>query len=297
MKKKHLVLGLGEILWDILPGGKKLGGAPANFCYHASCLGADSYMLSGVGDDILGAEILKKLDGLGLRKDYIRVYSGHPTGTVDVVLDDMGIPSYRIHENTAWDNVIFEDGHKNLALAADAICFGTLGQRSKVTGDTIKRILDISPKDALRVFDINIRQNFYSKEIIGESLNYCNVLKINEEELTLLTGLLGISGGKRREILNRILKDYDLNLIVLTLGREGSILATPDYISQRDIYDLPVKDTVGAGDAFTAAVVTGLLKNMDIDEINRRASILAGYVCSMEGGTPPYTVEMINLFK
>lgn len=301
MKNKHIIIGAGEILWDILPGGKKLGGAPTNFCYHASRLDADSYILSSVGKDSNGKEILKRLCEMGLKRDFIQENGEYPTGTVDVILDEKGIPSYVIHEDTAWDNIVFKKEHREIVINSDALCFGTLGQRSKVSGDTIRKILHISlyesKKDALRVFDINIRQNFFSTENILESLRYCNILKINEDELPLLKGLLDISAVGHKDAIKEIIKRFELKLIALTLGKSGSILASAECISHTGIYDLPVRDTVGAGDAFTAAVVEGVLRGMDIDEINRKAAVLAGFVCSMEGGTPEYNEEMRNLFN
>jgi len=198
-KSKFTVVGIGEILWDMLPSGKKLGGAVTNFAYHASVLGANAYVVSSVGADEPGREIITKVGELGLSDQYIQLDTSHPTGTVDVTLDANGIPSYVIHENVAWDYIEFTEDCLELAKKADAICFGSLAQRAETSRNTIIGFLESTIKEkndrCLKVFDINLRQNFYNKEIIHQSLQYANVLKLNEEESKVVDELLGLSEG------------------------------------------------------------------------------------------------------
>lgn len=313
-KSKFTIIGVGEILWDMLPGGKKLGGATTNFAYHASALGANSYIVSSVGDDELGREIIGKVDELGLSSQYIQLDPKHPTGTVDVTLDANGIPSYIIHENVAWDYIKSTKDCLDLAKRADAICFGSLAQRSQTSRNTIISILKSTYKgnndNCLKVFDINLRQNFYSKGVIQESLQYANVLKLNDEELKEINELLELNDSCNLsrnisspfgninlfeyEILNCLAETYSLDLIALTRGEKGSILFSEGQLSEHPGFEVEIADTVGAGDAFTAAVVMGYLYRLDLDEINNMANKLASYVCSQKGGTPNLPDELKN---
>ncbi|HHV97407.1 MAG TPA: carbohydrate kinase [Clostridiaceae bacterium] len=318
-KSKFTVVGVGEILWDMLPSGKELGGAVTNFAYHAFALGADAYVVSAVGDDELGREIIAKVDELGLSTRYIQLDAKHPTGTVDVTLDANGIPSYVIHENVAWDYIKFTKEAFDLAKKADAICFGSLAQRSQTSRNTIISFLENSCNEnndrCLRVFDINLRQNFYNREIIHQSLQYANALKLNDEELKVIDELLGLSESLGlskdlnvkttglsenmspfiHDILNHLAEKYSLDLIVLTRGDKGSILFSKGQFSEHSGFRVEVADTVGAGDAFTAAVVMGYLHCLDLDQISNIANKLASYVCSQKGGTPNLPDELKRL--
>ncbi len=285
-EKKPLVVGIGEILWDILPSGKKLGGAPANFAYHAGELGCEAYIISSVGNDKLGNEILDILNTLGLSSRYIQIDECHPTGTVEVQLDNNGIPSYIIHENVAWDYIKVNEKCLELMKNADAVCFGSLSQRSETSREAILKLLNNTNNNCIKIFDINLRQNFYNREIIINSLAHANVLKLNELELSIVSDLLGVNGGEESEKLRKLQKKYSLRLIALTKGDCGSILFNGERISKHPGFKVEVLDTVGAGDAFTAAVTVGLIKKWDLDTINDFANKLGGYVCTQQGATP-----------
>lgn len=292
MTKKHIAVGLGEILWDLLPEGRRLGGAPTNFAYHAHCLGAQGYVISSVGQDKLGDEIIECVDKLGINKDYISFDHGHPTGTVTVELNKDGQPDYIIHENVAWDFIPAGTKLLEFASKVDTVCFGSLGQRSQTSRNTIREFLSSTKEDCIRVFDINIRQHYYSKEIIDLMLGFADVFKVNEQELPVTAELLEISGNED-QILEQLMNKYKLNLIVLTKGVNGSVLFGNGQRSQLDVEEIQVADTVGAGDAFTAAVVMGLLHGNPIEEIHAHANRLAGFVCSQNGGTPELPDEII----
>ncbi len=284
-KQKHVLAGLGEILWDMLPDGKKLGGAPANFAYHAQALGGVGVVVSCVGDDELGKEILDKLDGLGLEKTHIAIDKEHPTGTVTVEVDENGKPDYIIHENVAWDYIPGDSGLCELAGRIDAVCFGSLCQRSEVSRGTVRDFLSATRDDCIRIFDINLRQSYYSKDVVKSMLEVANVLKLNDEELPVVAKLLDLVG-EETQILSALTQQFGLRMIVLTRGPDGSRLFTRQGDSEQKADATEIADTVGAGDAFTAAIALGLLKAMELDEINELANQLAAFVCSQSGATP-----------
>lgn len=293
MSNPRFIIGLGEILWDMLPAGRQLGGAPANFAYHAGALGARAAVVSRVGDDALGREILQRLDALGLDRTQVSVDSRHPTGVVDVTLDGEGVPQYIIRTNAAWDFLPHPPGLLETAAAADAVCFGTLGQRSADSRASIAAFLAATGKQCLRVFDINLRQKYFSPELVQEMLQLCDVLKLNDQELPILTELLGLptaGAGHSRDAADparAIMDNYPVNLIALTRGSAGSAL----YQRGQPVDDHPgfpaqIQDAVGAGDAFTAALVVGLLDGHSLGRINAFANRLAAFVCSRSGATP-----------
>jgi fructokinase len=282
----YTLVGLGEILWDLLPEGKQMGGAPANFAYHAQALGGNGVVVSCIGDDDLGNEITEILTNLGLEQRYIAVDKDHPTGTVTVELDDKGVPNFTIHTGVAWDFIPSSPDLLELASQADAVCFGSLCQRSDVSRQTVKDFLAATRPDCLRVFDINIRQHYYSKDIVENMLEISNVLKLNDDELPIVAELLGIEGSES-EILSSLVDKFDLLLVVLTKGDKGSRLYSKDNDSEHPgITPEKIADTVGAGDAFTAAVAFGVLLGKDLDEINEHANKVASFVCSQSGATP-----------
>jgi fructokinase len=291
-KDNFLVVGLGEVLWDILPDGKKFGGAPTNFAYHGHCLGAQGYLVSCVGKDDLGDEILECVDKLELDRKFVSVNNDHPTGTVTVELDDKGAPDYIIHENVAWDFIPSSNELLEFAATVDAVCFGSLCQRSEVSKNTVREFLKATKKDCIRIFDINIRQNYYSKEIIKSMLEFANVFKLNDEELPLVAKLLEITGTED-EILKKLEDRYSLKLIVLTKGGDGSILFGDGQRSRLQVENIKIADTVGAGDSFTAAVAIGLLNNKPIDQIHAHANRLAAFVCTQNGATPKAPEELV----
>ncbi|OGV73247.1 MAG: hypothetical protein A3K19_23680 [Lentisphaerae bacterium RIFOXYB12_FULL_65_16] len=289
--KRHTVVGIGEILWDLLPGGKKLGGAPTNFAYHAGMLGTQAHTASCVGTDALGAEILDLLRSQKLSTKYLQTTSGFATGTVTVKLSADGVPNFTIHENVAWDHIDSTPTLLKLAQNADAVCFGSLAQRCPTSRQTILQFLNATPSQCLRVFDINIRQKFYSEVVIRESLKRARVLKLNEDELPLLGAMLGLKG-TATEVLKAIVAEFDLELAALTRGGHGSVMQTAAARSEHPGLKVTVVDTVGSGDAFTAAMVVGLLRGCGLDTVNAAANRLGAYVASQAGGTPPLPDEL-----
>jgi fructokinase len=282
---KPVIAGFGEILWDLFPSGKQLGGAPANFAYHAGAMGAEAYPVSSVGEDDNGREILSLLRQQGISDDYITLDPLHATGCVTVHLDAEGVPSYVIHENVAWDHIPFKDHIALLASRLDAVCYGSLAQRCEISFNTLRQLLKSLNPHCLKVFDINLRQHFYSRNIITETLQSSDILKLNDGELTVVAEMMTLHG-KEKEILMQLMEKFSLRLIALTKGEKGSILISQnDYSSQAA---LPVKivDTVGAGDAFTAAMTMGYLKNLPLEQIHIQANRLAGFVCSQAGAMP-----------
>ncbi len=292
---RPIVVGLGEVLWDLLPGGKQFGGAPANFAYHAQALGARAYVVSCVGADALGEEILGRLDALALSRDCVAVDAAHPTGTVSVELDAGGRPTYVIHENVAWDFLRPGPAMLSLAKAADAVCFGSLAQRSAVSRATIRDFLAATGKNCLRIFDINLRQHYFDAGIIAASLSRATVLKLNDEELPVVAELLSISGAEE-EMLGTLCRRFDLRLIALTKGAQGSLLFSPAGSSAQPGLAVEVADTVGAGDAFTAALGMGMLAGLRLDVINAHANRVARYVCSQRGATPPMSADLRRFY-
>ena len=291
------VTGIGEALWDCLPEGRKFGGAPTNFAYHCSQFGLDAWAASAIGDDELGDEILDICKGVNLQVICPKV--PYETGTVQVTLDQKGIPQYNIKKGVAWDNIPYSDELAQLALRTDAVCFGSLAQRSSVSRDTIRRFIDNMPVDALKVFDINLRQNFFTKEVIEESLNLCNVLKINDEELVTVSRLFGWLAESDEDFetvwknidfkscCRNIQTKYNLRMLILTCGVNGSYVFTPDgEISELGTPKVEVADTVGAGDSFTAAFVSSILLGKTVKEAHQRAVDVSAFVCTQHGAMP-----------
>ncbi len=265
--KEFKVSGIGEILWDLLPDGKKLGGAPANFAYHAQALGAQSFVITAVGDDSLGKEIVDQLNDIHLETNYIEISHIHPTGTVEVKLDKYGKPDFIIHNDVAWDYISFSQTVDDLAGELGAVCFGSLAQRSEISRNSIREMIEATPDQCLRIFDINLRQNYYNFEIINESLSLANCFKLNEDEFPIVANMFSISGSEQ-EILNEFLYRFDLRIIALTKGKEGSVLHTREESSFLKSTEVEVVDTVGAGDAFTADLGLGLLRNLPLQTIH-----------------------------
>lgn len=286
MQQKRYVVGLGEALWDVLPEGKKLGGAPANFAYHAGqFLGQDNTIaVSALGEDKLAEETIESLKAHGLTFLMPRV--PYPTGTVQVILDEQGIPSYDIKENVAWDNIPLDTEVQAIARQCRAVCFGSLAQRNVVSRETIQRFLDLTPADCMKIFDINLRQNFYSKEVIQESLRRCNVLKINDEELVIIGRMFGYPGLDIENKCWLILGKYNLDMLVLTCGTNGSYVFTPGQMSFQETPKVEVADTVGAGDSFTGSFCATILSGMPVTEAHRRAVEVSAYVCTQNGAMP-----------
>jgi len=282
---KPLVIGIGEVLWDFLPAGKQLGGAPANFAYHAHALGAEALVVSRVGNDPLGCELLSRLQSVGLRTDGITTDPSAPTGTVSVTLDGQGKPTFTIHENVAWDLIEAVQQSLDAASRADAVCFGTLAQRNAIARAAIRAIVQATPPTALRIFDINLRQHFWSREIILESLELADVMKLNDEELPIVAGLFGLSGDESNQ-MRQIAAHFQLKAVALTKGANGSSLVVGNEFVSRPGTKLTVVDTVGAGDSYTAALAFGLLAGYSPGRILEQAHRIADYVCTQSGAMP-----------
>ncbi len=291
MEQKSLVIGIGELLWDVFADHKKIGGAPANFAYHVSRLGIESLAISAVGEDESGDELLEVLGSRGIAVDVQR--SGYPTGTVQVTLSGNGIPRYEICEPVAWDFIRIKPEWETIARGASAVCFGSLAQRGEVSRGTIRRVVNLVPEQAYKVFDINLRGHFYSPQLIRDSLEMCNVLKINDEELEKLVEMFKLSG-TQDEICRSLISGYHLKLLVLTCGTNGSYLYTASQTSFRETPLVNVADTVGAGDSFTAAIVSGLVNNSPVEKMHEEAVQLSAFVCTVNGAMPEYNREEIK---
>ena len=282
---------MGEILFDVFPTGSQLGGAPANFAYHAGRHGLLSVAVSAVGNDAFGEEALRQLDEKGLKHVMPKV--NYPTGTVQVELDSEGVPTYDIKTDVSWDNIPFTTDVKEIAAYTGAVCWGSLAQRNEVSRNTIYQFLDHTPEDCLKIFDINLRQNFYTKEIICESLKRCNVLKINDEELITIGRLFGYPGLDIENKCWLILGKYNLDMLVLTCGVNGSYVFAPGSKSFQETPKVEVADTVGAGDSFTGTFCACILKGMTIAEAHKRAVEVSAYVCTQHGAMPTLPAELI----
>lgn len=282
----EIVIGMGEALWDVLPEGKKIGGAPANFAYHVSQFGLPSCVVSAIGDDALGKEIIENFTSKGL--DQLIAEVPYPTGTVQVEIDQTGIPLYDIKENVAWDNIPYTEHLDALAKRTKAVCFGSLAQRNVVSRNTINHFLDTMPKDddSLIVFDVNLRQGFYNKEILCKSMQNCNILKINDEELITVSRMFGYPGIDLQDKCWILLGKYNLKMLILTCGINGSYVFTPGNVSFQPTPKVEVADTVGAGDSFTAAFIASILKGKSVTEAHSIAVKTSAYVCTQKGAMP-----------
>lgn len=290
--KDYLVIGLGEALWDMLPEGKKLGGAPANFAYHASQFGLKGVAVSVIGQDALGDEIIEALDAKGL-KYYIERLS-YPTGTVQVTLDEKGIPQYEIKTDVAWDNIPYTAELDAMAKQCRAVCFGSLAQRHAVSRETINRFLDNMPEDEgqLKIFDINLRQQFYNKEVLENSFRKCNVLKINDEELLVVSKMFDIESTDFEVICRELLAEYQLKMLILTCGVDGSYIFTEHITSFQPTPKVEVADTVGAGDSFTGSFCAAILKGLPITQAHELAVKVSAFVCTQQGAMPVLPEEL-----
>jgi fructokinase len=291
MSRGWVIVGLGEVLWDLFPDGPRFGGAPANFACHAAALGADVSLVSCVGTDELGDRALDELRQHGVGTDQVGRCEEHPTGTVEVRLDAAGKPTFRISNEAAWDHLGWTEALSELAARADAVCFGTLGQRGETSRQTIHRFLAGMRPESLRVFDINFRAPYFDEAVIRRSLDAADVLKLNDEELPVLAGLHGLAGSEA-EVLFELARRHDLRAVALTRGSRGALLVRGPEVSECPGVQVEVRDTVGAGDAFTAALTLGLLQGFPLDTINRHACRVAAFVCTQPGGTPRLPEEL-----
>ena len=287
---ENKIVGLGEALWDVLPEGKKLGGAPANFAYHAGQFGLDTLAISAVGEDQLGDETLSAFEEKGLK--YIMPRVPFPTGTVQIELDAQGVPAYEIREGVAWDNIPFTPEMEKVARSCKAVCWGSLAQRHEVSRNTIHRFLDATPPTCLKIFDINLRQTFYDEEVIQASLKRCNILKINDEELVTIGRLFGYPGLDMSNKCWLILGKYNLDMLVLTCGVNGSYVFKPGAMTFIETPKVDVADTVGAGDSFTASFCAAILKGLSVSDAHQLAVETSAYVCTCNGAMPRIPAEL-----
>jgi fructokinase len=286
MTQRHIVVGLGELLWDLFPAGEQLGGAPANFAYITSLLGDEGIPASRLGPDVLGTDAVRRLGELGLSTEFIQKDADHPTGTVKVEVDRTGQPRFEISESVAWDFLAWTPQWQKLAQQADAVCFGSLAQRSKQSRTTIRRFLMALRKNAVRVFDVNLRQNFYTTQVLGESMKLATVVKLNHEELPKIMRSFELENRSEEDSARRILSSHEVKLVCVTRGNGGSLLVSADECSEHPGFKVKVSDTVGAGDAFTAALVHGYLRRTPLAQINETANRVGAWVASQSGATP-----------
>ncbi|MBR5299564.1 MAG: carbohydrate kinase [Bacteroidales bacterium] len=287
------IVGIGEALWDCLPEGREVGGAPLNFAFHVGRFGMKALAVSAVGDDPLGRELKEKLAQKGVECMFETVE--YPTGTVQVEVDAQGIPSYNIKEDVAWDHIPFTPRMEEIACNCRAVCFGTLAQRSEVSRSTIRRFIQAMPstEDTYRIFDINLRQHYYSKELIEESLQMCNVLKINDEELDVLKQLFKCRKKQHWEVCKSLMNEWDLKVVILTCGTKGSYIYTHNEATfeRTDVIE-GIGDTVGAGDSFTAAFIASHLHGDSLSVSHMNAVRMSGYVCTQKGAMPDYEFKL-----
>ena len=290
-----VIVGIGEVLWDVYPDAAHFGGAPANFASHAASLGAEAWMVSAVGVDEFGDRALDSLRERGVECGSVKRDPIHPTGRVLVSLDPAGQPTYQFAADVAWDHLIWSNGLESLARRSNAVCFGTLGQRSPTSRNTIRRFVGATPAAALRVFDVNLRQRFYDAETIESSLQIASAVKLNEDELPIVAELCGLNAGTPREMLRELVSRYELRLAALTRGPGGALLDTAAEESECPAVSAAVVDTVGAGDAFTATLVVDFLRGLSLGEINAHANAVASFICSHPGATAKLPDNLLEL--
>ena len=286
VSEKRKVVGLGELLWDLLPNGKQLGGAPANFAYITKLLGDEGIVASRIGDDPLGSEAMRRLSELRLGTESIQQDREHATGSVKVEVDTAGQPRFEIAESVAWDFLEWTPGWQALAQQADAVCFGSLAQRAPTSRATIRQFVHSTRPGAVRVFDVNLRQAFYSADILADSMKLANIVKLNHEELPRIMGIFELSHVDEQASARRLLALHNLKLVCVTRGSGGSLLVSNEQWSQHSGYKVKVADTVGAGDAFTAALIHGYLRRRTLKQIGEEANRVGAWVASQRGGMP-----------
>ncbi len=284
--QRYKVVGLGEILWDMLPNGKQLGGAPANFAYISSLLGSDGIVASRIGNDSLGNEAVQRLAALGVTTEFVQCDTAHPTGVVQVQVDHAGQPTFVIAENSAWDFLEWTSSWQTLVQRADAICFGSLAQRGPVTRTTIRRLLGSAQAKTVRVFDVNLRQAFFSSEVLTESMKVADIVKLNHEELPRIIQLFGIEHRDEITSADTLMELHHLKLVCVTRGCRGSLLISQQGLNEHPGYRIQVADAIGAGDAFTAALVNEYMRGVSLPEMNETANRAGAWVASQVGAMP-----------
>jgi fructokinase len=289
-----VVVGLGELIWDLLPDGKQLGGAPTNFAYISRLLGNEAIVASRIGDDELGREALEKLGRMGIETRYLQLDRNHPTGTVGVQIGERGEPRFAVNRNSAWDYLEWTTSWEQLALTADAVCFGTLGQRHDQARKTITSFLRSTRPDALRVFDVNLRHSFFTSEMLSRSLELATIVKLNSEELSTVAEMLRLNEKEEEALAQRLIALFDIELAVITRGEHGSLLVTARDALTHPGFRVHVKDTIGAGDAFTAALLHYYLRGASLTLISAAANRMGAWVTTQTGATPEANPKMLE---
>ena len=287
---KRLVVGLGEVLWDMLPEGRKIGGAPVNFAYHAGQFGIDTMAVSAIGNDKLGEDTIAEMNGKHLNHIFPSV--PYPAGSVQVSRDEKGVPAYDIKENVAWDNIPFTNEIESVARSCRAVCFGSLAQRNAVSRNTIRKFIESTPDGCIRIFDINLRQNFYTSNVIHDSLELCNILKINDEEIMLVSRMFNYDSSNIENVCRTIMEDFSLEMVILTCGTKGSYIFTKGGVSFMPTPKVNVADTVGAGDSFTGSFCAAILRGLPVAEAHKKAVEVSAYVCTQNGAMPEIPESM-----
>ncbi len=287
MNKRQLrIVGIGELVWDVFEGGKHLGGAPANFAYNVRCLGEEGLVATAVGTDELGEEALRQLQASGVPTDTVQIDPVHPTSTAQVAVDKLGQPTFEIRKDVAWDFLTMTPAWAELAAGADAVCFGSLAQRAPQSRATTQAFLDACPDEVVKIFDVNLRQDFYSAEVLRESLLRADIVKLNDQEVAPVCRLLGIAEDDLAGQAAQLRASYDLDLVCVTQGPGGCLLVSAEGSLQRPGVAVTVADTVGAGDAFTAAMTCFRLRGAPLQVIGDAANQLGAFVASQAGATP-----------
>jgi len=294
MRKPALMIGLGEVLWDILPSGKVLGGAPANFAYMTNVLGDEGIVASRVGNDELGREACEVIQRLGLNTSYVQRDPEHETGTAAVSIDASGQPNFTIREPVAWDFLQWTAEWEELSSRADVICFGSLAQRSPESALAIESFLRNAPAKALRICDVNLRQSFYNRDVLWKSFQQADIVKLNEQELLQISFLLNLGTGTEEMLAKRLLAESKLRLVCITLGNRGSLLVSERQTVEHSGFHVEVADAVGAGDAFTACMAHHYLRGHSLGEISESANRFASWVATQTGATPTISTDQLR---
>ena len=294
MNRPAVMIGVGEVLWDFLPTGRVLGGAPANFAYMTKVLGDRGIVASRVGRDELGREACEVMQQLGLSIDYVQRDDSHATGTAVVSIGAGGQPTFLIKETVAWDFLQWLPDWQQLSARADVVCFGSLAQRSPVSASTIECFLKSVPKTGLRICDVNLRQSFYSEDVLRRSFQHADIVKLNGDEMINIANLLGLNDGGEEALARRLLADYDLRLVCITRAERGSMLVSPEETVEHAGFRVKVEDAVGAGDAFTACLAHHYWRGCSLKETNEAANRFASWVATQRGATPPVTPDQLQ---
>jgi fructokinase len=294
MVKAPTVVGLGELIWDLLPAGRRLGGAPSNFAYISRLLGNDAVVASRVGSDALGAEAVARLSRAGVETAYIQFDAVHPTGIVGVEVGAGGEPRFNVNENSAWDYLEWTPLWEALAGRADVVCFGTLGQRNPQAHATITRLLDNTRPGTLRVFDVNLRHSFFTTEMLTRSLRLSDLVKLNAGELSAAAAMLDLRATGEREMAQALLERFGLALVAVTRGRGGSLLVSEEATAEHPGFSVRVVDMIGCGDAFAAALAHCRRRRAPLDLTNEIANRVGAWVATQPGATPEADAETIH---